>query len=289
MGFYGLMKRKRIPSFLLLNQPASRYELPCFEEAARIPKMIHQTYPSRILPEEVEENIAALKTKNPGWEYRLYDDDDIERFIGTNYGEDVLGYYHRINPCYGVARADFFRYLLMYRQGGVYLDIKSTASQPLDEVVLPDDRLILSHWSEDFPYYGRHREFKHQIDGGEFQQWHIICAPGHTYLRQVIQFVMRNIDCYVRAIHGTGHLGVWRVAGPIAYTMAILPLLPTNKHRIVASHKDIGLVYSYYKGDHRNLFKANYRHITEPVVPANTRGNVLSSLCAAYDWLHGGR
>ena len=35
--------------------------------------------------------------------------------------------------------ADVFRYLAVYREGGVYLDVKSTVTCPLDEVLSPDD------------------------------------------------------------------------------------------------------------------------------------------------------
>ena len=41
----------------------------------------------------------------------------------------------------------FFRYLLMYEIGGVYLDIKSTANKKLDDVLEENDAFILSHRS----------------------------------------------------------------------------------------------------------------------------------------------
>ena len=48
-------------------------------------------------------------------------------YIRREYGESILSCYLRIDPVYGAARADLFRYLLLYRTGGVYLDIKSAA------------------------------------------------------------------------------------------------------------------------------------------------------------------
>ncbi len=38
-------------------------------------------------------------------------------------------------PRYGVVLADIFRYLVIYNEGGVYLDIKSTVNRPLDEII----------------------------------------------------------------------------------------------------------------------------------------------------------
>jgi len=56
---------------------------------------------------------------NPGWRHVLHDNAEIQQHIATHFGSDVLEAYNSINPLYGAARADFFRYLLMYQDGGV--------------------------------------------------------------------------------------------------------------------------------------------------------------------------
>src|SRR6186997_3096289 len=96
-------------SFLFLNQPADRYKLPLFETSDHIPKVIHQTYPTKEIPEVIQKNIRHLGKLNPKWEHRLYDDSDIIKFIRHSYGRKILSYYERINPHYGAARADLFR------------------------------------------------------------------------------------------------------------------------------------------------------------------------------------
>ena len=60
---------------------------------------------------------------------------------------------------------------------------------------------------------------------GEYQQWHIIAAPQHAFLRATISAVMWNIDNYSIEHHGVGKPGVLRTTGPIAYTKAITPLV----------------------------------------------------------------
>ena len=179
------------------NAPLSRV-VP-MSEGAVIPRIIHQTYFSRNLPDELKENIERIKGMNPGWEYRYYDDSDIDDFIRTNYGQYVHELFSRINPKYGAARADLFRYLLMYKIGGVYLDIKSSTGRPLNDVLKPADRYLLSVWDNDaggeHQGWGKHPELRH-VSGGEFQQWHIVAAPGHPFLRVVIANVLRNIEIY---------------------------------------------------------------------------------------------
>ena len=56
--------------------------------------------------------------------------------------------YHKINPKYGAARADFFRYIIIRDQGGIYLDLKSNSSVPFREIIKPNDTYLLSSWAD---------------------------------------------------------------------------------------------------------------------------------------------
>lgn len=115
-------------------KPRSYYEalLPRIEYRANdvIEHKIHQTYHKKELPYELQENVSQIQSLNPEYVYRLWDDQDILGFVKKHYGPDVLSLYLRISPSYGVARADLFRYLLLYIEGGVYLDIKGYIEKP---------------------------------------------------------------------------------------------------------------------------------------------------------------
>ncbi len=282
-------RHPRLLSFLFLNRPTTRPYIPLQAEGSVIPRVIHQTYRSwDALDDSVRAGIATLQARNPGWDYRFYDDAAVADFIRTAYGPTVLARFERIDPRYGAARADLFRYLLAYRVGGVYLDIKSTARLPLDEMLRPGDRLVLAQWPQGgrFDGAGRHDwDFAGLIEGGEFQQWHLICAPGHPYVHAVIQSVLRNIDCYVPRLHGSGRNAVLRLTGPIAYTLAILPLLSRNLHRRLSSHEDLGLEYSVFSGntDHKRLFGTHYSDLASPVVRANPFRRLLSVIAGVIE------
>lgn len=253
---------------------------PTFPKAITIPKIIHQTIGDKItdLPVQIQTNIDELKNRNPGWEYRLYDDDDIVEFISINYGDIILRYYENISSKYGAARADLFRYLLLYRFGGVYLDIKSTSVKKLDEIIKDDDEYLLSQWKnrmgEEEQGRGIHQDHLH-IPGGDFQQWHIVCVPGHPFLHAVIEAVLSNIDNYNPGLHGTGLSTVLKVTGPIAYTLAIFPLLPMHKHRFIDYDEYLGFKYSIFytdksKFEHRKLFSTHYSTLDESLIKLGT-------------------
>lgn len=253
-----------------LNNGTGKHQLAYVEQTDNIPRIIHQTYYSKKLPQEFQENVNNLINRNPNWEYRFYDDKDIIDFISSNYEPVVLQYFNRINPKYGAARSDLFRYLLLYKVGGVYLDIKSNINQPIDDIILSTDRFLLAHWCNEEGQgregFGLWKELK-EIPEGEFQQWHIISSAGHPFLRAVILSVLNNIDHYRPWIHGVGGKGVVNVTGPIAYTLAILPLLDTYKHRNVGKDKNIGLSYCAINGSHLSISnKPHYRTLDESIV-----------------------
>lgn len=205
-----------------------------------IPRIVHQTYTTwDDVPAVMREHIQMFRQSNPEWQFRFYSNEHCIEFIRDMYGEQMQTLYLRINPAYGAARADFFRYLLMYAIGGVYLDIKSTIVPPIDSILQPDDEYLLSEWSEYFPTY-RLLAAAGVPGGKEFQQWHIICGPQHPFLDAVINQVAANIR---RPLVGSGKLGVLYITGPIVYTFTIHPLLGNHPHRRIVAN-DIGIKYN---------------------------------------------
>ena len=231
-----------------------------------IPKIILQTFSDwNDLDCSLRKNIAEIQELNKTWEYRFYDDIDICKFITRFYSSDVLSIYERINPVYTAARADFFRYLVMYRFRRCLSDIKSTSTQKLDEVIISNDSYLLSHWNQkNYKGWGNHKKFGVK---NEFQQWHIIAAAGHPYLKSVIQRVISNIRRYNKDKHGVGKKAVLAVTGPVAYTLAILAINSSHKHRVV-DIEDLGFRYSIFgmNDHHRSLFKNHYIRQEEPLI-----------------------
>ena len=239
-----------------------------------IPRIIHQIYiaprPASSLPDKLEANVRRIRDGNPDFRHVLYDDDMIRRFIADHYGAALLDYYSRIDGSYGAAKADFFRYLAVYALGGVYLDIKSAVEGRVFDRIDPRSRYVVCQWrngpDEPHPGWGLHREIA-EVPGGEYQQWHVMAAPGHPFLRRVIEAMMRMIDDYHPLKTGTGYLGVWQTTGPILYTRAIHPILNDHPHVLHRGEETLGLRYSIFDAsDHKAAFKNHYVTNRRPVV-----------------------
>lgn len=247
-----------------------------FPEAYTIPRIIHQTFPNRVLPGPLQENVDFIKQSHPEWEYRFYDDEAMRAYIRSNFGAEVYGLLSKLAPEYKVAWSDVFRYMLMYRDGGVYMDIKSRPVRPLDELLVPGRRLITAQWGmvEGKPF-GRHRELWH-VPGGEYQQWHIAAAPGHKVMRHVLLRVLGNIENYSPWRFGVGKKGVIKVTGPIAYTKAILECPDPSDLYVAETHAALGLRYSAV-GNHTVHFGRHYSQYDTPLIEPTTRLERLSA------------
>lgn len=244
-----------------------------------IPKIIHQTYRSTALPDEIRSIVESLKSKNPDWEYRFYDDKKCAQYISENYGEEMLDLYNSINPSYGAAKADLFRYLLLYKEGGIYFDIKSSCKIPLSELIRAEDEFFISNWpnkSGEFKRAGLKIELWY-IPHGEYQQWYIIAKPNSPFLKAVIDRVIHNIKNYNPWKHSVAKRGVLKLTGPIVYTLAIHPLRNRFPHRYARAHDNFSLKYTMLKGntDHIRIMKNHYSLSSEPIVLPKTQSEVF--------------
>lgn len=272
-----------------LNKPLDRGLVRERDFEKPLPKIIHQIAINYThLPEEIKSNIESIKALNPEWEYRYYDDDAIQAYLTKHYPE-VIKLYNQISPVYGAAKADLFRYLLLYNDGGVYLDLKSTMTKSLDDILNPEDSYLLSHWKngtgEIHDGMGLHHVVRTHNHRGEFQQWFIISAKGHPFLKAVIENVCNNIKHYNPILHYVGGWGVLNVTGPIAYTLAINSVKDRWPYRLVDTNEDVSFVYSIYELQglefrHHKKLKKHYTESTEPIVKPALIINIIYRLTA---------
>lgn len=95
--------------------------------------------------EALPQHLTALFERNPTWTVNVCDNECKDHFMTTSFANTSLAWaYFAINPLVGAARADIWRYCVLYSFGGLYLDDDSDIGTPLDQVVLPQDHMVLS-------------------------------------------------------------------------------------------------------------------------------------------------
>jgi mannosyltransferase OCH1-like enzyme len=214
-----------------------------------IPKIIHQTFKTEKLPFITRWHISRLKKNNPDYAYEFYDDSRIEQFLQQEYDALTLSLYRQLNI--GAAKADFFRYAVLFKKGGVYLDIDSSIKGSLNNFIQPDDRAIISR----------------ERNPALYVQWALVYEAGHPFLKKALELVLDNIrnNKYPHDVH--------RMTGPTVYTMAIDMCLKENP---VPPYRMLGFDYDGYLKFKYPLSKLLYNkgehwkkmQLTKPVLKA---------------------
>ena len=80
-----------------------------------IPKVIYQTWKTQNIHKKINNLHKRMLKVNPEYQHIIYTDDQMLDFVKSNYDKDIFRYFERINNI--VARADFWRYLILFKKG----------------------------------------------------------------------------------------------------------------------------------------------------------------------------
>jgi len=206
-----------------------------------IDKNIFQTYKTRAIPDFMEKLIDELKNKNPDYEYFLFDDDDIHQFISDNYSKDIQQAYSKLHI--GAAKADFWRYLVLYKHGGIYIDFDSYPRCELNDIIRETDSAIITR--EGNPDY--------------FVQWCLFFGKEHPVLKKTIEYTAENIL-------EAKETKILKLTGPVVYTRAIkdyYSFIPFKDsiHDLTDDH--INQLISQNTNDGTRFFKTDYDNLID--------------------------
>ena len=196
-----------------------------------IPKILHLCWKNSWIPDSIYTNIILPNLEmTPNFDHRFYTNKTIMEFLQVNFPPVVLETYLLINPEYGACMSDFFRYCVLYIYGGVYMDIKSRISAPLDVMweflfkksssVKNKNIFCVSYWPES--QLGIQAvELKHKK--GEIMNWVLLSSPHHPFVKHIIDRMVLNIQTWNRLKYKYGEkINVLRLTGPIFLTRMIL-------------------------------------------------------------------
>lgn len=190
-----------------------------------IPKVIYQTFKTNKIPLLTKFYIWRFLKRNKGYSRKFFDDAQIDILIRENFDQRTYKAFARLQI--GAAKADFFRYAVLYVYGGIYLDLDSDIIGVLDRVIRPDDTAVITH----------------EKNRSLYAQWALIYDKGHPFLRRTIELIVRNIEenRYPHDVH--------QMTGPTVYTEAINLVLK----------EDPQVSYRRITDDYQGLLKFKYK------------------------------
>jgi len=97
-----------------------------------IPKIIHQTWKTTTIPEKWKQAADSCKQLHPDFQYILWTDQAMDSFVKQEY---PVFYKTYTAYAYHIQRCDAFRYLVLYKYGGVYMDLDMICNKKLDDLL----------------------------------------------------------------------------------------------------------------------------------------------------------
>lgn len=255
-------------------------EFDAIKDGYKVPNIVHQTFISRNLPPEISKIVLHNKRVCSQCKFIFYDDEECDNFIKTNFEQRTYDAYKKINDVYGAMKADFFRYCVLYKIGGIYLDIKSLIKVPLFKLINKSDICILDKLRNDKEPY--------RIRSPTYEQWLLIFAPNHPYLLEMINLMVHCIEIqytpklikYRLDTKGIPKLirhrldtkgKILHVTGPDAFTKAIKSYVKKNNNKVLHrcidydNYFEINILGSGYKKMYSRYNKKHYSQYNEPL------------------------
>lgn len=142
-----------------------------------IPLNLFQTWHTLNLPLHMNQHVEILRAQNPEFTYYLYDDAMCREYIEHHFDKEVLYSFDKLKP--GAYKADLWRYCILYKKGGIYLDIKYTCINHFNLMQLTDKE-----------YYVKDRMYK----GTRGIYNALLCVkPNNPILYKCIQSIVHNV------------------------------------------------------------------------------------------------
>src|SRR5260221_11127306 len=116
-----------IPRFMAARTPSIYRQ--------RSPKTIWQTMKTNAVPPKMRDLVDSWIKLNPEYKYNFVDNEEIRKVIRSHF-PDYLRAFEKMN--HGASKADLWRYLVMFKYGGVYADVDCICLKPLRQWIDPE-------------------------------------------------------------------------------------------------------------------------------------------------------
>jgi len=213
-----------------------------------IPKIIWQTYKTNFndLPQYVKDFAQTWIDMNPEYTYRYMSDKEALDFILKEYGQCWADIFNSVPV--SVMRGDIWRYLVIYKYGGVYADLDTECLTPIDAWIKNEYDMIVSP----------------EFNTG-FCQWTFAASPENKIIGSVIERMKKGFD---NPDYSRSHF-VHRLTGPWVWTKGIFDALEIKSQLLITEYdiinnaeQSIKNKFYCYGGDDWDAFQGKYvRHI----------------------------
>ena len=162
-----------------------------------IPKIIHQTWKTKDIPNEWLTAQESIKNIYKDYKHILWTHDSMNKFVNDEYPTFYKTY---ISYTYDIQRCDAFRYLVLYKYGGIYFDLDVICKKEIPLLLLNKDFVLAENIGSAL------------YSGKTYTNALFIVIPKHPFIKYCID----NLAEYQNSWSLFGkHLHVMNSTGPI--------------------------------------------------------------------------
>lgn len=163
-------------------------------------------------PAEIVNLIDSIRTVNSAIPHVLFSDTSVRDYVKLHKPELLRFWLDCPKPAF---RADMFRILYLYNEGGLWLDADEQPVHPLS-IIQPSllNNLVLSTFGEYYGGYYANNDF-------------VICPPGHPLAEVALNEMMRSVN--ILSSRSSGQIDYYHHFGPALWTRVISAALETNQ------------------------------------------------------------
>ncbi|KAI9293151.1 hypothetical protein K502DRAFT_366984 [Neoconidiobolus thromboides FSU 785] len=192
-----------------------------------IPKVIFTIKkPSTVISEKVQ---SSWTIKNPGYNFTVYEDNKVDDIVKQHMSKEIYEAFNSL-PL-KILKADYFRYIQLYLNGGIYTDSDTICKQSID---LWNDNnqgiemiVGLENYRPNKYYKCNQQGFGRDV---QFIQWTIASCKGHPILLSVINKIQKMTSIMLKKQTWT-YCDIMNWTGPGIWSDAVLEYLNVRDKR----------------------------------------------------------
>jgi mannosyltransferase OCH1-like enzyme len=153
-------------------------------EISGTPLNIYQTWHNNKVDPKMKQCIDKLKATNPEFNHYFYNQEQCFSFIKENFPQEVADAYDSLIPY--AYKSDLWRYCVLYKLGGVYLDVKFYTTQSLFG--------IINKYPEIFVKYVPKKILKESYIDKQIQIYNgfMVSPPNNSIFKSMIDAIVKN-------------------------------------------------------------------------------------------------
>jgi mannosyltransferase OCH1-like enzyme len=234
-----------------------------------VPLNIYVTWESNSVPEKMKENIYNICEMNPEFDLYIYSNQARIDFIKNNFDKSVLEAYNSLKP--GAYKADLWRYCILYKNGGVYMDIKLYSTEPLINIIKDNPVIFVKDYNHPLNF------ISNKVPTNGIYNAFMVSPPNNIIFKKCIDDIINSCK------HKLYKKGCLDITGPtllgeiyikeysidafnnlkftIASDLYLFFYFMTNNHYITYNDKIIVRAYEEYRKEQKKSLKS--KHYTQ--------------------------